>query len=72
MLRILFALLLFSMMSWVAADAPDADFPLFDDSPLDEPLGFPDWFKLSFLDFNEDLLEAKEAGKDGLIIYYGQ
>lgn len=45
---------------------------MFDDSPLTEPLGFPDWFKLSFLDFKEDLLEAKEAGKDGLIIYYGQ
>jgi thioredoxin-related protein len=72
MLRILFTLLLLFAPSWVAAEAPDEDYLLFDDSPLSEPLGFPDWFKLSFLDLKEDLLEAKEAGKDGLIIYYGQ
>jgi len=71
-LRILLALLLCSTTSWAAVDAPDEDFLVFDDSPLTEPLGFPDWFKLSFLDLKEDLLEAKEAGKDGLIIYYGQ
>lgn len=66
------ALLLCSTASWAAGEAPGEDYLLFDDSPLTEPLGFPDWFKLSFLDLKEDLLEAKEAGKDGLIIYYGQ
>ena len=56
-----------------AADVPvDDDFPEFDDQPLDEPLPFPDWFKLSFLDLGEDLAEARTAGKAGIIVYFGQ
>ncbi|WJW75989.1 thioredoxin fold domain-containing protein [Thiohalobacter sp. IOR34] len=50
----------------------DQDFWTFDDRPLPEPLSYPDWFKLSFLDFRDDVLEAMEAGKRGLIIYFGQ
>ena len=53
-------------------DRDDHDFPLFDDEPLDEPLDFPDWFKLSFLDLGEDIQEAAEAGKSGIIVYFGQ
>ena len=53
-------------------DRDDNDFPLFDDQPLDEPLSFPDWFKLSFLDLGEDVEEAAEAGKEGIIVYFGQ
>lgn len=57
-----------------AAQAPAAkdDFPLFDDQPLDEPLPFPDWFKLSFLDLREDVVEARESGKAGIVLYFGQ
>jgi len=56
------------------AAAPDEkdDFPQFDDQPLTQPLEFPDWFKLSFLDLREDIEEAREAGKAGLIVYFGQ
>jgi thioredoxin-related protein len=56
------------------AAAPDErdDFPLFDDQPLSEPLVFPEWFKLSFLDLKEDIEEAREAGKAGLVVYFGQ
>lgn len=50
----------------------DMDFPIFDDQPLDEPLSHPDWFKLSFLELQDDLDEAVAAGKRGLIIYFGQ
>ncbi|MGB5438339.1 MAG: thioredoxin fold domain-containing protein [Gammaproteobacteria bacterium] len=50
----------------------DTEFPLFDDQPLAEPLSFPDWFKLSFLDLGEDIAEAKQAGKQGIIVYFGQ
>jgi thioredoxin-related protein len=50
----------------------DRGFVSFDDAPLEEPLGFPDWFKLSFLDLREDIEEVKEAGKQGLIVYFGQ
>jgi thioredoxin-related protein len=45
--------------------------PGFDDTVLDEPIKKPDWFKLSFLDIKEDLDEAKEGGKKGLILYFG-
>jgi thioredoxin-related protein len=55
-----------------AGDPGEAEFLLFDDQPLDEPLPFPDWFKLSFLDLGEDLAEARTAGKVGIILYFGQ
>jgi thioredoxin-related protein len=55
-----------------AAEPVVDDYFTFDDQPLMEPLEFPDWFKLSFLDLGEDIREAREAGKSGLIVYYGQ
>ncbi len=57
-------------VSWpnIASSAFD---PTIDDQPLREALNLPDWFKLSFLDINEDLSEAI-SGKRGLIIYFGQ
>jgi thioredoxin-related protein len=56
----------------VAAISQEDDFPLFNDQPLEEPLEFPDWFKLSFLDLAEDIAEAREEGKAGIIVYFGQ
>jgi thioredoxin-related protein len=50
----------------------DKGYVKFDDAPLEEPLGFPDWFKLSFLNLPEDIDEVRDAGKQGLIVYYGQ
>ncbi|HED33379.1 MAG TPA: thioredoxin [Gammaproteobacteria bacterium] len=44
----------------------------FDDSPLKEHLGLPDWFTLSFLNLEESLDEALQEGKKGLIIYFGR
>ncbi len=72
--HLLLALLLIATALQAAVDESDVenDYLLFEDAPLDEPLAFPDWFKLSFLDLGEDLAEARAAGKDGLIIYYGQ
>lgn len=49
-----------------------AESPVFDDRPLDEPLAYPEWFKLSFLDVAADAREAVAAGKRGLIVYVGQ
>ena len=55
------------------AGAEEADvFPEFEDTPLEEPLTHPDWFKLSFLDLGEDLQEVRDTGKQGLIVYFGQ
>lgn len=44
----------------------------FDDVPLVEDLVLPDWFKVSFLELEDDMSEAINAGKKGLIIYFGQ
>ncbi len=45
---------------------------IFDDTLLDEALVYPDWFKLSLGDLNDDTSEARDAGKFGIIVYYGQ
>jgi thioredoxin-related protein len=43
-----------------------------DDSPVEEDIVHPSWFKFSFLDLRDDLQEAKEAGKKGIALYFGQ
>lgn len=53
-------------------DAFDTRFYDFDDAPLEDELTLPDWFKLSFLDLSNDVEDAKDAGKKGLIVYFGQ
>ena len=52
--------------------AANSDDITFDDKPLDDALILPDWFKLSFLELDADIKEAKEQNKKGLIIYFGQ
>jgi len=65
--------LLLVASSAIAAEVSfDKGFVQFDDAPLEEPLAFPDWFKLSFLDLREDIEEVRESGKQGLMIYFGQ
>ena len=44
----------------------------FEDTLLEEELVYPDWFVDSFGDLNEALANAREAGKKGLIVYFGQ
>ena len=56
----------------LAAGAGNEGYLAFDDKPLDEPLTYPDWFKLTFLDLREDLQEMQENGKRGLVVYFGQ
>lgn len=45
---------------------------VFDDAQLEEELVYPDWFKLSLGDLNDDLAEAKKSGKKGIVTYFGQ
>jgi thioredoxin-related protein len=52
--------------------ADDDDFETFYDAPLPEPIAYPTWFKLSFLDLADDLDEAIADGKRGLVVYFGQ
>ncbi len=68
------ALLWCSLVAAAPLLAADDDFDSlsFDDAPLDEPIEYPDWFKLSFLNLREDLQEAVQGGKRGLIVYFGQ
>jgi len=44
----------------------------FDDSPRNRSFEHPAWFKHSFLDLRTDLAESKQAGKMGIVVYFGQ
>lgn len=55
--------------AWADKDDP---FLEFDDTLLEEELVYPDWFKISIGDLNEDIKEAKAAGKSGIMVYFGQ
>ncbi|MGD8910482.1 MAG: thioredoxin fold domain-containing protein, partial [Chromatiales bacterium] len=54
------------------AQAANEDPFAFDDFPLEELLQYPDWFKMSFLDLPDDLGEAVDQNKRGIIVYFGQ
>jgi len=66
------------LVCWLAAAAPlhaaddDATTLSFDDAPLEEAFEHPEWFKLSFLNLRDDLQEAVQGGKRGIIVYFGQ
>ena len=69
--------LLCSLPGWsVALDREDPDFDVeafeFEDKRLKRELHLPEWFKLSFLDLQDDLDAAVSEGKDGIIVYFGQ
>lgn len=64
--------LILVLFSTITCHAASNDNISFDDRPLDEPLVLPDWFKLSFLEIESDIKEAKKRNKKGLIIYFGQ
>ena len=53
------------------SDDSAAEFIEFDDQPLAQDLVLPDWFKLSFLELQTDLDEARDAGKWGVLLYFG-
>ncbi|MGD2052834.1 MAG: thioredoxin fold domain-containing protein [Gammaproteobacteria bacterium] len=59
------------MLTDVHADRDDP-YLEFDDTMLEEALVYPDWFKLSMGDLNEDIKEAARAGKSGILVYFGQ
>jgi len=57
----------------LVATPPQADNAYsFDDNPREEPLVYPEWFKESFLDIGQDLNDSIDAGKKGLMVYFGQ
>ncbi len=58
-------------LAW-AADLPEADVYGFDDSLRPDSVDYPDWFNEPFLDLPRDLAQAVAAGKQGLMVYFGQ
>ncbi|RLA08870.1 MAG: thioredoxin [Gammaproteobacteria bacterium] len=74
---LLFLFLLFNL-SVFAVENNDLSFDdiddnlIFNDSPLKDELSHPDWFKHSFLNLPEDIIEAKKDKKKGIIVYFGQ
>jgi thioredoxin-related protein len=68
----LYAILFFIPYHPTAAIESEEDVFAFDDLPLEDLLQYPDWFKKSFLDLPDDLQEALDEGKQGIILYFGQ
>lgn len=62
----------FCLVSGLALAAPDIDSLDFDDAPLEQNLVLPDWFKNSSGYLADDLKDALDKGKQGLVIYFGQ
>jgi thioredoxin-related protein len=61
------------MLSLNSSFADDDDqFLDFDDTLLEDELVYPDWFKISIGDLNDDIKEAVESGKSGIVVYFGQ
>ncbi len=72
MLRRLTALVLLLFLPF-ALPAADHDLADFSDKPVRREIIHPDWFKeSSFLNLSEDLQEALQGGKRGLVLYFGQ
>jgi thioredoxin-related protein len=55
-----------------AVDEESFDILDIDDSPRIRDVQYPGWFKLSFLDLQEDLDEAVANLKQGIIVYFSQ
>lgn len=68
---ILCSCLLIAISNPLPASIEDDDFS-FDDTPLEDLIQYPDWFKQSFLALDEDLEEAVDNGKFGIAVYFGQ
>ena len=65
-------LLAYALIPYALADEEEEDSFSFDDTPLENVIVYPDWFKKSFLALDEDLQEAIDKGKKGIIVYFGQ
>ena len=59
-------------MSESGLNSSDQKWDEVDDTPALRHISYPHWFKESFLDVREDLSEAISAGKQGLMVYFGQ
>ena len=66
-------LYLLPLLLLLVADTTLAKDPYsFEDLPSDYQGEYPEWFKASFNDLQEDLADTLDSGKRGLIVYFGQ
>jgi len=68
----LIAVYLLAFVTPVHAVGETFDVSQIDDTPKIRNVQYPDWFKNSFLNLQEDLDEALQADKIGIIVYFGQ
>ncbi len=68
----LWSLLLLIVSACLSAAEEPFSIESIDDRPRLRDIQYPKWFKLSFLELQEDLNEAVEEGKKGIIVYFGQ
>lgn len=61
-----------AVVSPVLADNSASQFIEFDDTPLQQDIVLPDWFKLSFLELKNDLKDLDESGHKHLLLYFGR
>ena len=66
-----FLILSLLLLSFVL-DANAAGDDIFSDKALSSDIVLPSWFKLSFLDLQDDLDEAVSEKKKGIIVYFGR
>ena len=58
----------FTLAAMASQEYEQAELTDFDDVLLEEELVYPDWFKMSFGDLNDDPQESLTEGKNGLIV----
>lgn len=74
-MKLLLALIFALCFTWSTVGSQNyeqAESTNFDDAMLDEELVYPDWFRITLGDLNDDLKDALNEGKTGLIVYFGQ
>ncbi len=71
-LKHLLHLIALALLAQAAVFAANDDPLRFDDTMLEEPMAHPDWFKPTLGDLRDDVQEAVAAGKQGIILYFGQ
>ncbi len=69
---LLLSLLKVSVLHAAALVDDEVTGPALDDTALQEPVRYPEWFELTFLNLREDLQQAVDEGKRGLLVYFGQ
>lgn len=71
-LRYLILALLLPQSISQAVDIREGDELFVDDAPLEQRVEYPPWFRLSFLNMQDELHEVTAFNKRGLIVYFGQ